>query len=1174
MADLVGLVAGILQLVDTVATTRDYIQDFRNAPQDQRKLLEEIQSLDPLLGVLNPLIKDERAGLLKSLETPLKEVKEVLDELTTKLDLQGIRKVRSRLTWSLWGKKDVEDGLKTIERFKSSLNAWLGVNNSTSAQDILSAILNVAREQQKNRGDIIRSLASSSKAEEGYHQHTVSLFQNASTEHQLNHQYLSMAVRNVGRTQEQYLDRTISLFENAAEKQETHYNNLACLVKVAGKSQEQYRTAAERDELIEWYSPLNMFLRQADIFSNWEPGTGLWLLEHDSFWEWKTGTGKVLWCQGMPGAGKTVLASLITNTLRVEAESQNIGVAIIYLEHRETDVPPPSRLLTALWRQLVVGKPISSTLEQLYRKHREPRTRPTIKEDDAVLRSIITEYYKVFIIVDGLDEYPEEQRHTVLCHLRVLEPSVNLLLTSRPHITIDHIVSNFQTLEIRASEHDIRIYLDRKISKSFRLSRHLSNSPNLHQQLETTVVQRSDGMFLLAKLHADSLTEKRTVAEIRNALNDMTDDLDIAYGAVVDRINKQSEGDRKLAWRTLSWIALAKRPLQLSELKEALTVVPGEELDPENLPEMDIVLSVCAGLVEINEEDDRGPPESHIKPALLSFLGNCSQWRRLWTWKQGRALPANRLSLAAIFHLKETFDHIVKEDGVDFGALLHEAALRRATDVVRILIKNGVNVGAPAPLGRPAAQQTSCDGYDVILPFLINEGTHEANHGGMAISRQAEECLTVLIKSGTNINADGGPALRVAAKNGDTQIAKFLIESGTRIDASVLCAALKSGNAEVAKLLADSEASTDINVNVGQELAAAAENGNAEVISLLIESGADIRTHGRQALGAASKGGNTDILRLLIDGGADLDANDGLALVTASNARNIAAVKLLIESGANVNADDGGVLCAALKSGNAEIVKLLIDAGGDLNAKRGDVWRLALYGGSAKVIKLLIKAGADVNANNGEALKAASSIPNTEIFKLLIEASADIKETVKLLIGASTDVANGALCAASKNGDAEVAKLLIEGGANVNAYHGQALQAASRNGKTEVVELLVEAGVDVNAKSGAALSAASERGHTKVIQLLIEAGAKTNGGGPSVLSSHDERPEAGKILGGAAAMAPRAHRARSSSISSRDLLLNLLQRRVTDPRDTTAPGGMSALAGVYMYTNSMGGRGS
>jgi hypothetical protein len=43
MADIVGLVASILKLVDAVVKARDYIKDFRNAPRDQQQLLQETE---------------------------------------------------------------------------------------------------------------------------------------------------------------------------------------------------------------------------------------------------------------------------------------------------------------------------------------------------------------------------------------------------------------------------------------------------------------------------------------------------------------------------------------------------------------------------------------------------------------------------------------------------------------------------------------------------------------------------------------------------------------------------------------------------------------------------------------------------------------------------------------------------------------------------------------------------------------------------------------------------------------------------------------------------------------------------------------------------------------------------------------------------------------------------
>ncbi|KAF8184574.1 hypothetical protein K438DRAFT_1837510 [Mycena galopus ATCC 62051] len=65
--------------------------------------------------------------------------------------------------------------------------------------------------------------------------------------------------------------------------------------------------AADRHKIIAWYSPLNFFLRQEDIFSTHQEGTGKWFLESEKFMQWKSERGQVLWCQGIPGAGKTVI---------------------------------------------------------------------------------------------------------------------------------------------------------------------------------------------------------------------------------------------------------------------------------------------------------------------------------------------------------------------------------------------------------------------------------------------------------------------------------------------------------------------------------------------------------------------------------------------------------------------------------------------------------------------------------------------------------------------------------------------------------------------------------------------------------------------------------------------------------------------------------------------------
>jgi hypothetical protein len=109
-----------------------------------------------------------------------------------------------------------------------------------------------------------------------------------------------------------------------------------------------------------------------------------------------------------------------------------------------------------------------------------------------------------------------------------------------------------------------------------------------------------------SQLHIHSLTTKQNVAAIQDALLSLLSDLDCTYNGIVERINQQSIDDKWLAWHTLSWVLHAKRPLWPSWLTEALAVELGATaLDPDRQTDMDIILSVCAGLVAVNEVGDQ-----------------------------------------------------------------------------------------------------------------------------------------------------------------------------------------------------------------------------------------------------------------------------------------------------------------------------------------------------------------------------------------------------------------------------------------------------------------------------------------------------------------------------------------------------------------------------------------
>jgi hypothetical protein len=71
----------------------------------------------------------------------------------------------------------------------------------------------------------------------------------------------------------------------------------------------------------------------------------------------------------------------------------------------------------------------------------------------------------------------------------------------------------------------------------------------------------------------------------------------------MQRIWSQDEEDAKLAGKALSWISYAFRPLTIIEVQHDLAVEPGNvNFDENALPDEDVLVSICAGLVTIGQE--------------------------------------------------------------------------------------------------------------------------------------------------------------------------------------------------------------------------------------------------------------------------------------------------------------------------------------------------------------------------------------------------------------------------------------------------------------------------------------------------------------------------------------------------------------------------------------------
>jgi hypothetical protein len=105
-----------------------------------------------------------------------------------------------------------------------------------------------------------------------------------------------------------------------------------------GQSNEHEETQKRQDErkmILEWLNPMDYASQQSDFIARRQEGTGEWLLESSNFQDWLRNSGQTLLCPGMPGAGKTVLKSIVVDYLCDNfQDNTTVGIAYLYCNFR------------------------------------------------------------------------------------------------------------------------------------------------------------------------------------------------------------------------------------------------------------------------------------------------------------------------------------------------------------------------------------------------------------------------------------------------------------------------------------------------------------------------------------------------------------------------------------------------------------------------------------------------------------------------------------------------------------------------------------------------------------------------------------------------------------------------------------------------------------------------
>ncbi|RSL54066.1 hypothetical protein CEP54_010073 [Fusarium duplospermum] len=592
------------------------------------------------------------------------------------------------------------------------------------------------------------------------------------------------------------------------------------------------------EDLLRWLSPIDHAKTQMDKARGPSPGTkaGQWLLDSPEFHDWLNTGKKTLFCPGIPGAGKTVLVSTLVNYLLGRQEhgdgnqARRIGVAFIYLDFKQ-----PFELVHfvgSILRQLAANDPSAlDSIHQLHNRCHNGLREPSLSEIREILHSIVPGFSRLFIIVDALDEGEQQLCHGLLSEIFDLQRDhgVNVFATSRHIPNIEKRFSGDRLLEIRASDEDVRNYVDSYMAK---LPGFVSRSPELQEEARSGIVKAVDGMFLLARFHLDSLIGTRSVRAFREAIECLPTGkqaCDYAYDLALERIEGQVQNKRALAIEVLSWVVCAKYHLTTLQLQHALAVIPGSpHFDASNIPEIEDIVSVCAGLVVVDRERDivrlvhhtaqeyfdrsqkqRLPDaQSYITNVCLTYLSLDSFQEEAWLKNKllrdrVRGMPF--YSYAAMnwgYHAHESallppavleFLKCPRKIGGSGIIGLHLASYFGIVEAVRLLADQSC-INWKDRYGRTPLSWAICNGQVEVVAYLLGTGLVDSEPRDsrsrtplhLAAEKGHPDSMILLLMGGdVNVNTcddEGDTPLHLAVEEGHEAVVKILLDYGADLN--------------------------------------------------------------------------------------------------------------------------------------------------------------------------------------------------------------------------------------------------------------------------------------------------------------------------------------------------------------------------------------------------------
>ncbi|EXJ69600.1 uncharacterized protein A1O5_07636 [Cladophialophora psammophila CBS 110553] len=686
----------------------------------------------------------------------------------------------------------------------------------------------------------------------------------------------------------------------------------------------------ERRVLFKWLDPssINVNENLEEGLKHHHPGTGSWFFESATYISWSSGPSTLLWINGIPGSGKTVLASSIIQALRAQTAEPAMSLVYFYFDHRNSAKRTLKSFLGAILLQLICQHPdLLDEATSLYQKY-EANFGNAISSTDllALLTTSIQTVGTLVVVIDAVDECTElEDFVSALGRIVGTEGAiVRVIATGRHDHSLQKHMGTMAAYRVTLEHNiggDISSFVRAEVNARVAARKIRIRSPELKALVIETLSREAGGMFLWVKFQLDIISKITNDKAIRGALRELPRGLENTYIRVLEQVKEQNAHDLDAVCKMLMWLVSCLTPLTLSQLVEAVSIKPNDsERDLEKMvTDENDLLEILGSLVVVDRDQD-DPVVSLAHFTLYEFL--VSHRLRGHEALSMFFIPARGYLDVGLSLVQYLSFSDFREPCATQADLIHRTSSNKLLLLAaRHWFTQLRALGGRGPLSN----------YIHRLQWFIEPcrkgdfhfvSWQQAYHGSVSDLPQTNPLV-------------------YAHRFGMSNLFDILIQKGadtqalSEDDYSPLAIAVISGKKDLVATLLQSKPRPDLEAQYGRGLTClhlAAERGKEDIVHLLLEAGAS--PHARSVSGTtplyrAARAGSIATMELLLNADSEINAEtwDGwTAIFEAIENHHVGATRWLIARGADVKRKLGvgtSVLEFAQFHENAEIIQIV-----------------------------------------------------------------------------------------------------------------------------------------------------------------------------------------------------------------------------------------------------------